>query len=143
MPLLTTGFTVIISQLICKYLLMFYAMRISFNSNAFTPIIPARLKTEDILLMHDDARCWSSLGPPASSCAGPPSARGRARAGGGGASGSASLFPTPASSQNLPQTTECAGEAWAGLGWAGLGHRKRSKCSLRQQIKIALQTILA
>ena len=31
-------------------------MRISFNSNASTRIITARLKTEDILLMHDDAQ---------------------------------------------------------------------------------------
>ena len=51
-----TVFAVIISQFICKYLLRFYAMRISFNSKAFTLIISARLKTEDILLMlmHDD-----------------------------------------------------------------------------------------
>ena len=49
-----TVFAVIISQFICKYLLRFYAMRISFNSKAFTPIISARLKTEDILIMHHD-----------------------------------------------------------------------------------------
>ena len=43
---------------------MFYAMRISFNSNAFTPIITARLKTEDILLMHDDAQVLVQPRPP-------------------------------------------------------------------------------
>ena len=40
-------------------------MRISFNSNAFTPIITARLKTEDILLMHDDDQVLVQPRPPA------------------------------------------------------------------------------
>ena len=43
---------------------MFYAMRISFNSNASTRIITARLKTEDILLMHDDAQVLVQPRPP-------------------------------------------------------------------------------
>ena len=39
-------------------------MRISFNSKAFTPIISARLKTEDILLMHHDDQVLVQPRPP-------------------------------------------------------------------------------
>ena len=54
-------------------------MRISFNSNASTRIITARLKTEDILLMHDDAQVLVQPRPPGEQLRGATICEGRGR----------------------------------------------------------------